>query len=106
MIGYADDLFLLAPSQTALQNMLRTCEDYSVEHNLLFSTDDNPIKSKTKCIAFLKNKRPLKKLVLCDKHLPWVNTVKHLGNVVENKPGCTMTQDLKVKRAYYIQINN
>ena len=48
MIGYADDLFLLAPSQTSLHNMLRACEDYSVEHNLLFSTDDNPIKSKTK----------------------------------------------------------
>ena len=106
MIGYADDLFLLAPSQTALQNMLQTCEDYAGKHNLLFSTDDNPNKSKTKCIAFLKPQRPLKKLVLCNKHLPWVNTVKHLGNVVDNKSGCITRQDLKVKRAQYIQTNN
>ena len=45
IMGYADDNFLLAPSRDALQNMLETCEEYSEEHNLKFSTDANPVKS-------------------------------------------------------------
>ena len=57
IIGYADDLFLLSPSKSALQEMLKTCEIYATSHNLVFSTDRNPNKSKTKCIAFLKEER-------------------------------------------------
>ena len=53
IIGYADDLFLLSPSKSALQKMLQSCESYAKKHNLVFSTDINPNKSKTKCIAFL-----------------------------------------------------
>ena len=48
MIGYADDNFLLYPTLDGLQEMLKTCEDYAKEHNLYFSTDPNPKKSKTK----------------------------------------------------------
>ena len=54
MMGYSDDNWLLAPSRDALQEMLVTCEEYAEEHNLIFSTDPNPTKCKTKCIAFLK----------------------------------------------------
>ena len=106
VIAYADDLFLLAPSLNALQEMLNTCQDYAEKHNLIFSTDDKPSKSKTKCIAFLKSDRELPKLKLCSKYLPWVKTVKHLGNTLENKPGSMLTQDIRVKRANYIQTNN
>ena len=106
MIGYADDLFLLAPSTNALQEMLKSCDDYAEKHNLMFSTDDDPRKSKTKCMAFLKTKRTLTNLTLCKKHLPWVDTAKHLGNVVENRDKCATKQDQKVKRAQYIQSNN
>ena len=55
MMGYSDDNWLLAPSRDALQEMLVTCEEYAEEHNLIFSTDPNPTKCKTKCIAFPKN---------------------------------------------------
>ena len=57
MIGYADENFLLSPTIDGLQEMLKTCEDYAKEHNLVFSTDPSPIKSKTKCIAYLKTER-------------------------------------------------
>ena len=46
------------------------------------STHDNPRKSKTKGMAFLKKKWDLKKLALDDKELPWVNSVKHLGTTL------------------------
>jgi hypothetical protein len=49
---FADDLFLLAPSRTAAVMMLETCEQYALQHNLQFSTDPNPSKSKSKCLYF------------------------------------------------------
>ena len=45
---YADDLVLLA--RGALQEMLTLCEKYAEKHNLVFSTDPNPDKSKTNCL--------------------------------------------------------
>ena len=84
--------------------MLRTCEEYAKEHNLVFSTDPSPIKSKTKCIAYLKTERYLRKLQLCGNDLPWVDSCKHLGNKFENKMD-GMKQDLLEKRARYISRN-
>ena len=58
IIGYSDDILLLAPTLDALKEMLLACEDYAVEHNLQFSTDPNPKKSKTKMHGVhIKNKR-------------------------------------------------
>ena len=47
-LGYADDLILLAPNREVLQSMLVVCQSYAREHNLVFSTDPVPSKSKTK----------------------------------------------------------
>ena len=57
VIGYADDLFLMCPTLDGLQKMLNVCEMYASDHNLCFSTDPDPNKSKTKCMAFLQKKR-------------------------------------------------
>ena len=50
ILGYSDDILLQSPSINALKEMLKTCENYANEHNLQFSTDANPVKSKTKWI--------------------------------------------------------
>ena len=84
--------------------MLHTCSTYAKNHDLSFSTHDNPRKSKTKCMAFLKKKRDLKKLALDDKKLPWVNSVKHLGTTLTDI--LDMGQDLLQKRAQYTVKNN
>jgi hypothetical protein len=105
IFGYSDDNFLLAPSLAALQDMLRTCEEYAQSHNLKFSTDPKPSKCKTKCIAFLHKQRDLPQLKLCGTSLPWVNHGKHLGNMIENKID-GMKMDLKQKKAAYITKNN
>jgi hypothetical protein len=39
VVGYADDLLLLAPSRSAMATMLRICEEYATENNLEFSTE-------------------------------------------------------------------
>ena len=105
IIGYSDDSFLLAPSLDSLQEMLNVCETYALTHNLKFSTDANPAKCKTKCLAFLARDRPLGQVQLCGNPLPWVNHGKHLGNMLENKMN-GMKKDIITKRANYISKNN
>ena len=105
MVGYADDDWLLAPSIEALQDMLITCKQYNKEHGLIFSSDKNPEKSKTKCIAFLKKERVLKQVKLCGNALPWVTFGKHVGQTITNK--CDgLKKDILVKRAKFIDKNH
>ena len=106
VLGYADDLFLISPTMDGLQDMLTACERYASEHNLRFSTNENPVKSKTKCMAFLCKERPLRRLRLCGNELPWVEKGKHLGITLTNNRGKILTSDIMEKRARYIQVNN
>jgi hypothetical protein len=104
IFGYSDDNWVLAPSLSALQDILKTCEEYAAQHNLKFSTDADPVKCKTKCMAFLKKPRELPDMVLCGNPLPWVSSLVHLGTRVTNQiDGCQ--QDMKQKIAKYIDKN-
>ena len=101
IFGYSDDNWLLAPSLGALQDMLNTCQEYASKHNLKFSMDPDPVKCKTKLMAFLRRPRELPSLLLCGVELPWVDRIKHLGNNITN----TMDgyqYDVRVKAARYI----
>ena len=104
IFGYSDDNLLLAPSPYALQQMLQVCESFAADHNMKFSTDVNPQKCKTKCIAFLKKNENLPEIKLCGNSLPWVDQIKHLGHIVDNK-GCHTNQDIIVKRAQFVNKN-
>ena len=104
IFGYSDDNWVLAPSLSALQDILITCEEYAASHNLRFSTDPNPAKCKTKCIAFLTKARELPSLYLCGNPLPWVDNFLHLGNRVSNKVNGGLL-DMKQKKARYIDKN-
>ena len=50
VVGYADDLILLAPTRDAAKQMLKTCEEFTSTSNIKFSTDEDPRKSKSKAI--------------------------------------------------------
>ena len=103
--GYSDDNWALAPSQSALQEIITTMEIYAQSHNLKFSTDPVPRKCKTKVMAFLVNKTPLKQMILCGNPLPWVTKLKHLGTTITNKvDGCQ--EEMRIKNARYISKNN
>ena len=73
---------------------------------MTFGTDIIPIKSRTKCLAFVKKKKELRCMLLNDKILPWVHSVRHLGTTVTTDFGCKTNQDLAEKRAAYISRNN
>ena len=103
---YADDIGLISPSLDGLQNMVDTCSRYAKKHQLTFSTHDNPSKSKTKCMAFLRSKRKLRSIDLNGQALPWISTIKHLGSTITNNYKCRMDQDTSEKRGIYIAKNN
>ena len=102
-LGYADDLILLAPNREVLQSMLAVCEQYGVEHNLVFSTDPVPSLSKTKCIYFCGrngNVRYPAPVMLDGKPLPWVDHAAHLGHVLHQS--VSMESDCNRARAGFI----
>ena len=104
--GYADDLFLISPSRSGLQDMLNLASEYVEDHNISFSTHIDPAKSKTKGIVFSRkrlNYEP-EPLLLNSNELPWVHRAKYLGNIIEDVPN-GLLHDAKVKRAKYIERN-
>ena len=102
--GYADDIILLAPCRSAMAQMIKICEEFGADNNLKFSTDNNPAKSKTKCL-YMCGPRVRKmvypaSLQLYGRDLPWVTHATHLGH--ELHQDCTMDMDTRMKRASYI----
>ena len=86
--AYADDLLCLAPTRLVLQKMMEVCEQYGREHNLVFSTDPVPSKSKTKGIFFCGEKTRARvkypdKVLLNGEELPWEVTGEHLGHTFQ-----------------------
>ena len=61
-VVYADDILLLAPTRSAMQAMLDTCDVYADKHNIMFSTDPDPKKSKSKCIFVCGARKNMTKL--------------------------------------------
>ena len=83
--GYLEDLILLAPNREVLQKMVRVCQSYAGEHNLIFSTDPVPALSKTKCIFFCGRPGKVKypdPVQLDGQDLPWVESALHLGHTL------------------------
>ena len=78
--------------------MVTLCENYAKEHDLIFSTDPDPKKCKTKYLAFLKKRRDLPNIQLFGDSLPWVTSGINLGNHLDDKVN-GMKQDILVKRA-------
>ena len=103
VVVYADDILLMAPTRGAMQAMLNKCEVYADTNNIMFSTDPDPVKSKTKCIYVCGAKKNLSKpapLSLCGRQLPWVSSATHLGHELSETGN--MEYDAKVKRAIFI----
>lgn len=74
--GYADDVTLLSPSVTALQEMIKTCLDYAIKFDILF----NPEKSQL--IVFSCNGKPVMdpRITINGRHIDIASKVTHLGN--------------------------
>ena len=101
---YADDLLLIAPSRSAMQRMLEEINSFAKEVNITFSSDEDPNKSKSKCIFVIGKKLNTPKpapLMLGDHQLPFVSKAEHLGNILSDSGD--MELDASSKRAKFIQ---
>lgn len=102
-VAWADDILLCAPTRAAMQRMLDTAERFAKAHNLEFSTDPDPVKSKSKAIFMIGRNAGLQKpinLKLCGSDLPWVSHATHLGH--EFSEDGTMDLDSRMRKAAYI----
>ena len=104
--GYADDLFFICPSRKGLQEMLDKAEIYVKEHSIVFSTNPDASKSKTKGIIFSRKELRFEPepLILNGNPLPWVKKSKYLGNEIDHIPN-GLSRDTMYKRARYIERN-
>ena len=103
VLGYADDLLLMSSSRSGLQAMVTICEEFAKLRKLKFSTHLDPAKSKTKCLIFSKVKSArdnVAPIILNGDPLPWVDSVKHLGNLLEFDN--SMKTDCVLKRGKFI----
>ena len=57
VVGYADDLILLAPSRHAAQILLQKCEQFCWDNNIQFSTHEDPSRSKSKALFVVGPRR-------------------------------------------------
>ena len=104
-VFYADDIILLSGSRNGLQSLVNICSEFASERNLTFGTDEDPRKSKSKCIVFSKNEIVgVKNITLYGRCLPWVDQLKYLGSILEYNN--SMTQDISNKRGIFIGIVN
>ena len=92
---YADDIILLSPTRTSMQELLNICEDYGREYHLVFNA------AKSEVIIFGTTFGKLE-LLLNGKLIPVVDKIKHLGHLISNKDrnfyNCVdIIKDLKVR---------
>ena len=100
-LAYADDVILLSATLSGLQEMVKICEKHALDYDLKFSSDPDPDKSKTICVAFnCQNRNELSNIKLNDDPLPWKISAKHIGNMLHEDG--TMDADIKYKRATFI----
>ena len=97
ILGYADDLALLAPSRGTLQLMVTKCERFFSSRGIRVSTNPVVEKSKTVCLGFGLKYTP-EPLVLYGNQLPFVKSHKHLGHIITDNESMKMDLDDKVNQ--------
>ena len=101
-LSYADDLCILSPTVSGLQSMLKTCEIYGIEYDVIF----NPVK--TQCVKFSRGNESNNsnlKVELCGKVLSWVKSVKYLGNWISSN----LSENIEIGKKlgiFYGSVNN
>ena len=77
-LGSADDLTLISSSVRSLNKMLLICKKFDDEYNVTFNA------KKMVCIKFGNKVSEYDQVVLDGATIEWANSVKHLGNIVNN----------------------
>ena len=74
-LGYADDIVLISPTRSGLIEMLKICELYSDEYDIIFNA------SKSKMLVF-GDQIEVANVEMQSEEIPIVKYAKHLGNFI------------------------
>ena len=75
---YADDVTLICPSVTGLQQMVDICLKFGMENSIVFNNKN------TVCVDFSRVQHTdVKCIIVNRKQIPWSKTVRHLGNILQ-----------------------
>ena len=98
---YADDLCLLAPCASALQELLNVCEGYGISHDIMF----NPKKSQ--CLVFKHQRFQLRvpSVSLNKESIPKMESVKYLGIILDEHSN-DEKEMLKQMKGLYARCNS
>ena len=77
-LGYADDIVLLCPTKEGLREMIRICETYAFEHDLIFNGN------KSQLFVSGPVMENLSKCYVNDIEVPVCKKALHLGNLISN----------------------
>ena len=99
-VGYADDLTLLCPTFSGLKNMIRVCENYAAEHNIIFNG------KKSKLLIFNKKKDLHSNIKVCDEIVPVCTETMYLGHKLNTKDFHSLIKEeikhFNVKTNYFL----
>ena len=90
---YADDVVLVSPSASGLQNLINICEQYARIHDVIYNA------TKTVVMNILPRRYKIEQLPafhLCERELNYVNEYKYLGHYVTTK----LTDDRDIAYRY------
>ena len=88
IIGYADDILLLAPTVQSLNKMINICEDYANEYDIKFNG------TKSQLMVFGKCKENIE-IYVCGEKVKIVSEMKYLGNIISNKINDPLVQHVR-----------
>ena len=99
MILFADDLCLLAPTRSALDKMIQTCEAYCKEFGLRPTFNA----SKSKIVIFSKNNidyDDLCHIYLNGREVEYTDSISYLGTTIVSKKGITFSSSNDLTKFY------
>ena len=96
-ILYADDLVLISPSSRGLYRLLRECEKYGIENDIVFNASKSTVMCfKSKCTSKFR----IPEFFLNDSLIPLVNNMKYLGHYLCNTGSDALDIDRQRKKIY------
>jgi hypothetical protein len=105
-LAYADDIVLVAPTATALRQLLAICESYAEEYRICFNT------SKTKCLVVIPScRRALTAyfqscvFYVANQPIEFINSFSHLGHLFTSE-FCDDEDIIKGRSTFIRQTNN
>lgn len=98
---YADDLCLISPSPNGLRRMLAICDQYALQHDIIFNT------KKSLCMMIQSHKVKFNSspsMYINGKELNYVDTFRYLGYIISNDLSDGSDLD-RQRRALYVSAN-